>query len=53
MLIRSEIETTEEIYIEPVSTGNSVRLLLSKRHDVPDELKDLERMVAEIAPYRC
>jgi hypothetical protein len=52
MFIRQEIETAENIYTEPVSTGNSVRFMMSKPDNFTDERKDLGRMIAEIDPYR-
>ena len=54
MSIRSEIETetTEEIHIEPVATESWTKLLLSKRDNLTEGHKDLERMIAEIDPNR-
>jgi hypothetical protein len=52
MSIRAETETTEEIRLEPVSTGNSVRLLLSKHDNPVQRVKDLEHLMANIDPNR-
>ena len=54
MFIRPEIDTIENIRIEPAPTDNRTNLRLSRRENLTltDEFKDLESMMVHIDPNR-
>jgi hypothetical protein len=54
MPIRPEIDTIENINIEPAPTDGRINLLLSRRENLTltDGFKNLERMIVNIDPNR-